>query len=332
MISSPTQTDDFEDALKVRKINDSLWEGVHPLRLPIQGARGVYGGHMCAQTLLVAIELAPGYVPLLFHSHFIKPGNPTMVCTYNVVNLSDTDDLCVRQVHLIQKDQLMYSAVCTLVKEGSGYRRDVVSVPRPPLTLKYEDPEKLNQSFHTDFIRNAYSDEFVDWRLCPEEEQQEPSERWISIWGRLHQSHKREAVDKRFNFVGLADLSDAAILTTLARVLHLNWNPTLDNPFHEQDDSKDARELMNMSLNGLHIFHYQAMSLDHHLYFHCDSFDAFNVIGDWTSIAYQYKISKNNRTLLRGHFYDKNGRCLASYVQEGLTILQPGVVPHEIRL
>lgn len=326
MIQAPDNTDDFEEALRVHQIDTNTWEGVHPLRLPIQGARGVYGGHMCAQTLLVAIESAPGYVPLLFHSHFIKPGNPRVVARYNVENIRDDVDICVRQIHLIQKGQVMYLALCTLVKKGSGYRRDLLQVPPPALTKKYRDPELLHQSFHTDFIRNAYSDEFVEHELCPEEKAQDASERWISLWSRLHQPHKSHVSDSKFNFVGLADLSDAVILTTLARVMHLDWNPTVDNPFEEYDEGKDARQLMHMSLNGLHLFHYQAMSLDHHIYFHCDDFDAFNVIGDWTSLAYQFKISKNHRSLLRGYFFDKNDRCIATFVQEGLTILHAGVV------
>lgn len=332
MVEAPTTNDDFEDALQVKQIDENTWEGVHPLRLPIQGARGVYGGHLCAQTLLVAIESAPGFVPLLFHSHFIRPGNPRVVCRYLVTRLSDDADKCIREVTLAQKDRVVFTAVCCLRKRGSGNGRDVVAVQPPELTRKYRDPEALRQSFHTDFIRNAYTDEFVDSSLCPQEQALEPTERWVSLWSRIHQPHKTRFKDDRFNFVGLADLSDAAILTTLARVLHLDWNPTINNPHDEYDDSKDARDLMDMSLNGLHLFHYQAMSLDHHLYFHCDDFNAFNVVGEWASLAYQFKVSKNNRSLVRGYFYDKNDKCIATFVQEGLTILRPGVVAHNSEL
>lgn len=326
MASIPNEVDDFEEALLVKQIDTNTWKGVHPLRLPIQGARGVYGGHLCAQTLLVAIEAAPGYIPTLFHSHFLRPGNPRVKCTYEVLRLSEDRDNCVLQIHLVQRQKLVFLAVCCLAKKGSGKKGDQFSVEPPNLTKKYRDPESLRQSFHTDFIRNAYSDEFVDHQLCPEEKSINPSERWVSLWSRLHQPHKQNFNDNKFNFVALADLSDAAILTTLARVLHLEWNPTLNNPHDDYDDSRDARDLMEMSLNGLHIFHYQAMSLDHHLYFHCEDFDAFNFVGQWASVSYQYKVSKNNRSLVRGYFYDKEDRCVATFVQEGLTILHPGVV------
>lgn len=52
---------------------------------------------------------------------------------------------------------------------------------------------------------------------------------------------------EQVQFFGLADLSDAA------------------NPSMEYDEAKDARDLMKISLNGLNLFHYQAMSLDHPL-------------------------------------------------------------------
>ena len=53
--AGPNPFPDFEEALRVIKIDDTHY-GAHPLRLPIQGARGVYGGHMMAQSLLVGIE------------------------------------------------------------------------------------------------------------------------------------------------------------------------------------------------------------------------------------------------------------------------------------
>lgn len=328
--------EDFEETLRVVKIDENTWHGAHPLSLPLPGARGVYGGHLMAQTLLVAIESSPGFVPSLFHCHFLRPGNPRQVCEYHVIKLRDDDELCVRQINLIQQGNAALSALCSFVRIGSGINKELnridVAVPPPPLAQKYRDPEKLHQTLHTEFLLNAYSDEFIDPLLCPEEDTQSPSERWICIWSKLHQPHKQRMDNSKYNYVGLADLSDAGILTTLARALHLHWNPTFDNPFEDFDEEKDARKLMKLSLNSIHLFHYQAMSLDHHLYFHSDDFDAFNIISDWISVAYQYKISRNNRTVVRGFFYDTSDRCVASFVQEGLTLMQPGVYKDDRKL
>ena len=68
-------SEDFEESFRVKKVGEWKWEGVHPLKLPLRLARGVYGGHTVAQTLLVGIESAPGYIPNSFHSYFIGPGD-----------------------------------------------------------------------------------------------------------------------------------------------------------------------------------------------------------------------------------------------------------------
>lgn len=318
----------FEEAFRVNKIDDETYVGAHPLRLPLAAARGVYGGHICAQTLLVAIESAPGFVPHAFHSHFIKAGKPTIPFTYRVKKLHDGKSFCMRQITVTQMEVVTYIAMCSLVRKGQEITSGDLNIMNkvPELHNKYPDPSKLTVVTHTDFIQNAYSEEFKDYTLAPEEDELRPSERWITVWSKLHQPSQKKFADPRYNYLGLAELSDAALLTTIARVLHLHWNPTVDNPYEDFDESKDARSIMRVTLNALHLFHYNAMSLDHHIYFHCDDFEnGFDVINDWLTLLYQFKILKNNRALVRGYFYNKKGNCVATVIQEGLTYMRPGV-------
>lgn len=312
---------DFEEAMAVQKINENTWIGRRPLGLPLPGARGVYGGHLVAQGLLVAMELAPGHIPHSFHIHFIKAGLAQTPITYTVTRLRE-GSFAQRQIVALQKGKTVFSAMCSLFQKGQRANSLQLSPQPSPLAQKYPDPDALRNVVHTDFVHNAYLDEFVDPSLCPEEDKMAPSERQITLWCKLH--HSGPLKDPRFNFVGLGDLSDAAVLTTLARALHLDWNPTLDNPYEAYDDLKDARRLMEVSLNIIHIHHYMAMSLDHTLYFHVDDFDDFKVM-DWLTMSYQFGISKNHRTLVRGHFFDPKGNCVATFVQEGLTYMRPGV-------
>lgn len=323
---------DFEEALSVRKVDEHTWEGVHPLNLPIAGARGTYGGHTFAQTLLVAMESAPGLVPHSVHSHFLRAGNAKVPCTYKVESLLDGDRFCRRQIKVVQNGKVSFIATISFVKKNT--EKDQGKTPAkstnyihhvPALQKKYPDPSKLHQSHHTDFINNAYSDEFLDYSLAPEEQHIPPSERWITLWSKLHQPHKKQFTRSMFNYVGLADVSDAAILTTMARALHMDWNPTKNNADQDFDPARDARHLMSVSLNALHIFHYEAMSLDHNVYFHTDDFDSFDVLNDYLTLTYQYKISSSGRTLVRGHFFNKSGDCVATFVQEGLTFMRRGV-------
>lgn len=318
---------DFEDALDVVQIDENTWEGKYPLRLPVPGARGVYGGHLIAQTLLVFIESAPGFLPHSFHCHFLRPGNAKVKCHYQVTKLNDGRNFAMRQIKVLQNKKCVLTAMCSLVRKGANVTSGEmnVMVPPPPLQQKYPDPNQLDQLIHTDFCQNAYSEEFLDYTKCPEETGQNPSERWITLWSKLFQPGKQLLKDPKFNYVALGELSDSAILTTLARALHLNWNPTMENPLQEYDEGKDARRIIDMSMNAMHIFHYMAMSLDHHLYFHTDNFESFDPVKDWLTLAYQYKISRNHRTLVRGFFYNSEGNCVATFAQEGLTYLHAGV-------
>lgn len=320
---------DFEEAFRVEQVDENTYIGAHPLRLPIHGARGVYGGHTCAQTLLVAMKLAPGYVPNLFHSYFIAAGDSKVPMEFTVQKISDTPDFCHRQIMVRQKDRNRFSCMVLLVRKGTKIeKRDMAAawqVPEPALKAKYPDPDTLHQVRHTDYMRQAYLDEFLDHTLCPEESNVPAAERWITVWGGIVNEDNRSMKDPMFNYVGLMDLLDLAILTTMARVLHLNWNPTEGNPHMEPDVNKDARILLQSSLNIIHIFHYDAMLLDHHVYFHSDDFEAFDISKEWLTFTYQMKRLSNNRTLVRGYYTNKKGECVASVVQEGLTPLFAGV-------
>lgn len=327
---------DFEEAFRVIKIDEFNYRGAYPLRLPITGARGIYGGHTTAQTLLVAIESSPlNFIPDAFHSYFIGAGDHRVPMEYKVDKIKEGANFLTRSIQATQKGKTKFTAIVSLVRKG--YRKESkldISIPYPSLSKKYPDPDKLKIVEHTTYIRNAYSPEFTDHKLCPEEDLLEPSERWITVWSGINnksENNRSSFKDARFNMIGLADLSDSALLTTLARILHLNWNPTLEHPFEEFDKYKDARLLLNESFNMLQLFHYNGMSLDHHLYFHMDDYDVVDICKDWVTLTYQAKRCNNNRTLIRGCLFDKDGKCITTVMQEGLTYFHHGV-PDQARL
>jgi acyl-CoA thioesterase II len=381
--------EDFEEQFRVKRTGRTTWEGVHPLRLPVKLARGVYGGNTISQTLLVAIESTKNgdevFVPEAFHLYFVKAGSAKVVMKYDVEFVYDDPVLAQRSIKLIQKDRVVATALCTLRKKGVGSKKPKVDIqcPVPDLKRKYPDPNKLRRTFHTDYVRNAYSDEFMDYKLTPEENKIDPAERWITVWSGttnviddkyasqkesllepvtetpifveeekdeendgilsalnwgpakvVPSKYQKSFSDPMFNFIGVGHLSDSALLTTLARVLHIPWNPTEDHPFLEYDRSKDARKIMAFTLNAIQIFHYLAMSLDHHIYFHIDNLEgdnAFDIVKEWLCFTYQVKRLSNNRALVRGHLFNNHEKCIATVIQEGLVYMVEGV-PENIKL
>ncbi|EGV64009.1 Thioesterase/thiol ester dehydrase-isomerase [Yamadazyma tenuis ATCC 10573] len=324
--------EDLEEAFRIVKVDEETYVGAHPLRLPIGAARGVYGGNTIAQALLVGITSSPAdFTPLAFHSYFIGPGKASTPMTFKVLKINDDGDIINRSIHAIQDGEIKFTALVTCIRKGAAVDDTFDFQKHPqPSHHQYRDPGALHTLRHTDYIRNAYTDEFVDPTLVPEEKALSPADRWINIWSGIHQ-HNNQFKDPRFGLVGIGGVSDSAFLTTLARVLHAPWNPTETKAFQEVDLDKDAKLLMNISLNMLHIFHYNAMSLDHHIYFHTQDSSDFDICNDWLTFNYQARRVSNNRTLVRGYFYNKSGKKLATVAQEGLTLAFKGfdTIPEE---
>lgn len=329
----PSKIEDFEEAFRVIKIDENNYVGAHPLRLPISIARGVYGGHICAQALLVGMESAPGYIPDSFHLYFIGAGNHKKPMSYKVTKVLDGEAYASRLIQVIQNDQIKSNCMVTLRKKGiltkKSSRDENLGSPYeiPRIHTKVDDPNKLHQVHHTDYIKNAYSDEFLDHNLVPEEKDQDPADRWITVYSAIEQPKLFK--NPLYNYVGIADLSDSALLTTLARVLHFPWNPTEKYSPEEFDSERDARVLLKLSMNILHVFHYNAMSLDHHIYFHTDDYEnAIDICQDWLTFTYQVRRLSNHRALVRAHMFNKEGSCVATVVQEGLAYLFSDVANH----
>ncbi|KAI5964675.1 uncharacterized protein KGF55_001744 [Candida pseudojiufengensis] len=359
---------DFEEALRVKKVDENNYIGAHALRLPVIGGRGVYGGHMIAQSLLVGIESTKNeetgeyFIPDSYHSHFINAGNYRIPMEYRVIKLFDDGIISKRAVLAHQKGKNRINCIITLRKQGTKTQHNHdESVSPPNFIIKHPNPDELRQTHHTDFVRNAYDDDFLDYRRTPEEKKLKISDRWITLFTGLKNipepgtkpelrtekffdaMDQPHSIDKlillpknsqsmknhMFNYVGLADISDSAFITTLARVLHTSFAPALEKgePYDEQ---RDATHIINSTLNAMHIFHYNAMSLDHHIYFHNNEYDptdgsAFDVCKDWLTLTYQMKRLNNSRLLCRGYIFNENQKCIATIVQEGLTILFDGV-------
>ncbi|RCK54954.1 Peroxisomal acyl-coenzyme A thioester hydrolase 1 [Candida viswanathii] len=371
LTSGPNPLPDFEEAVRVIKVDDTLYVGAHPLRLPVKGGRGVYGGHMIAQSLLVGIESTRDdktnkvFIPDSYHLYFIGAGNAKIPMNYTVEKLYDDENVSKRFIIAEQEGRHRLTCLITLRRPGTKPFHDSdnldISIPVPKIQLKHPDPDKLHQVQRTDFIRNAFGKEFMDYKECPEENELYAAERWLTVFtgirnqlkpgasletvveelpdaqGQMHTVEKsilrpkdsQSFKDPIYNFVGLADLSDSAFLTTMARILHIPWAPSIEID-DTYDPARDATYIMRSTLNAAHIFHYNAMSLDHHIYFHNEDYTSddgsgFDICKDWLAFTYQMKRLSNNRTLVRGFLFNEKHKCIATVVQEGLTIMQNGV-------
>lgn len=132
-----------------------------------------------------------------------------------------------------------------------------------------------------------------------EEDNISPAERqlsWYFKWGIENEGDFHQPLanlDSKYQYVGMASLTDTVYLTRLLRILRI------EDADHSQ------------------FIHYFSVSLDHTIYFHDDDFD----VTKWMSFTFKVTRFSHNRALCQGEVYNDKGVHVATIVQEGLVML-----------
>lgn len=301
---------------------DGKFQLKKPLTKPVRNRRGVYGGNLVGQALLVAIRTAPPhFLPHSLHSQFLKKVSDTEIIKYSVDSISNGTTFCNRTVRAFQGGVIKYIAHISLTKKNllaeaenayydyeekvqkvSDEDEEPEFVPKPfyfetpyPSWLAEESGERLYVDLHL-------ADRYIVYKiprrmLSLEDTRFEDSvpvtQRRMLFMVRLGKSEKEKDVDlpdAAFQYAGLGVLSDLYFLTRLARILRI--------------------ENVDLTLPS----HYFSVSLDHTMYFHDVGFDCT----DWMAFAFKTVRLVNNRVLLEGEMYNRAGQHVATIVQEGL--------------
>lgn len=302
------------------------YEGLVPLLKPAPTSRGVYGGNLCAQALVVAMEsvsASEDFVPHSLHSYFVKAGVDSVPCSFQVEKLNDGKNFANRLIRVLQNGELKYIVMVSLTKRNSidKARKEYVNNNKKPFPFefqtsvsptfyKYKASElEVNRGFdHSGLLEHKFPPNFVDHELSADEHLKSPGERDISFYIRLREEEKLES---KYRYAGFGMLSDSVYLTALSRVLHL---PKLPSG-------------LPISPTGGKEPYFFSVSLDHSIYFHDDNFDPT----EWSFVNFRAPRFSNNRVLLQAGYYDKKGKLYASIVQEGLVFFKEGV-EHKAKL
>ncbi|KAK6465304.1 thioesterase-like superfamily-domain-containing protein [Scheffersomyces coipomensis] len=294
------------------------YEGVNPLTKPMPRSRGVYGGNLCGQAIVVALETVPAdFVPHSLHSYFVKAGDDKIVCQYKVEKLSDGRNFANRLIKVLQNNDLKYIVMISLTKKNSMSNSikeyNLNADKKLPLPIEFQ--KEINSEFfkysrdelptYDNFeINNIFQYKFppnyIDHKLNDNEHQVSAADRELSFWIRINDDSTGKSLTP-YKYAGFGLISDSVFLSSLSRVLHL--------PNYE---------------NGLPIDsgpgHFFSVSLDHSIYFHDDAFEP----KDWIYVTFKTPRFSNNRAMLTAHYYDQNGKLFASIVQEGLVFFRNG--------
>lgn len=254
------------------------------------GSLNVFGGQVLAQSLNAACRtLSKQRVLHSLHSYFLEPGDLKLPITYSVEKIRDGGSFSTRCVTAFQNKKRMFILSCSFHKREKGYEHQM------PMKVNVKQPEELlswsciaeqygvfipRKMKH--FLGIERPIEFKPVQLInPLIKEDLPPV--MDVWFKLKGS--RENIELSLKQQILAYISDYNILTAC----------------------------LYPNASKAHFGNTQMASLDHAMWFYRD-FD----FSDWMLFSIDSPNSFGARGFSRGNMYTRNGKLIASIVQEGL--------------
>lgn len=330
------------ELITLRDIGPDIFTNARELWHP-PGARGVYGGAVIAQCLAAAQHTVPPPSPandnavFLIHSmhcYFVLAGDSTIPILYHVERVREGRSFVTRTVQARQRGKCIFTTTLSFMREGSGgeitvdHGWDMPEGVREGLEqiLQEEDDAKDKES-----ASNGVEAEgpFVSKRLgitnnsSPYPHHRKP-QAWIQCRGAISPSGGQHA-----HLSALAYMSDSWFIGTVSRAHHLmRENHTLynrtfpqhqDSPSSKRQTESEARKSSKNTFETPKRSIGMMVSLDHTIYFHRPR----EVKADeWMCTEMETPWSGEGRGLVMQRIWNKEGRLLATCVQEGLVRLQ----------
>jgi acyl-CoA thioesterase-2 len=271
--------------LDVEEIEVDLYRGTNS----DPGWIRVYGGQVVAQALAAAQRTVPDDRPVhSLHSYFLRPGEPQVPILYKVERERDGTSFSTRRVQAIQHGRPIFSMTASFHKAEAGFAHAAAmpEAPAPEALLSERELEAQSRDRTPEPWRTLWArrERPFDFRPVRPADPFAPSPRparaqhWFRTDGEV-------ADDPRLAACLLAYASDMTLLDTCLLPHAVSWtDPKL-----------------------------QAASLDHAIWFHAQYRPADFHLIDQASHA-----AGGGRGLNEGRIFARDGRLVASVVQEGL--------------
>lgn len=247
----------------------------------------LFGGQVLSQALSAAQQTITERPCHSLHGYFLRPGKVDIPVIFQVERIRDGKSFSTRRIMGIQNGQAIFSmdASFQVKEEGLHHQIDCQSVP-PPEALEDDRKVALRMSDLGPHGAWMTRERPFQIRSVIPIDQAPTAQTHQSVWIRFLAPIVHATTQQQL----LAYASDMGLVSTAA----LPHRP-------------------NIQRNRL-----QMASLDHSLWFH-DHFD----LNDWLLYVKDTPVSHSNRGLNRGSFFGRDGRLLASVIQEGLMRIAP---------
>ena len=277
------------DILNLEQLEHNLYRG----RSPQVGWQRVFGGQVIGQSLIAAQRtVADDRFVHSLHCYFMRAGDPAVPIIYQVDRLRDGGSFTTRRVTAIQHGHAIFSLECSFQVEEEGLEHQLpapLDVPQPEELASYF--ELLENTGHEipESVRKFWARERpleirpVNTKHYTTREKLPP---YQSVWMRMN----GPVPDSRqLQSAILAYASDMTLIDTVTF----------------------AHGRIGFDLE------IQMASLDHAMWFHRP-----HKLDDWLLYTHDSPTTIGSRGLARGFLFSRDGRLIASTVQEGLIRLR----------
>lgn len=275
---------DLIELLDLERIEENYYRG----QSTSIGSDRVFGGQVLAQALNAAVRTTPEDRTLhSLHAYFILPGMIKMPIIFQVDRIRDGGSFTTRRVKAIQNGEAIFlmAASFQLKQEGYDHQIEMPKVAMPENLMSWDEIAQKFGDFLPGAIKKFLNIErpihFKPVEL-PNPANPKKSKPFRHVWMKPKGTIEDNAA---LHQMALAYTSDYNLLTT-ALLPH-----------------GDVANFGNIQL----------ASLDHAMWFHRDfRWD------DWLLYAVDSPSASNARGFTRGNIFSRDGKLIASVVQEGL--------------
>jgi acyl-CoA thioesterase-2 len=272
--------------LDLEQIEINIFRG----RSPQVGWQRVFGGLVISQALVAASRTVDGRSPHSLHCYFLLPGDPSIPIVYEVERVRDGRSFATRRCTAVQHGRTIFvlSVSFQVDEEGLEHALKMPDVPPPEALAGVEEIKRAFGDEIPDGVRRYFDRERpIEFRPVDVSRyapgtagtaRSATQQIWMRASGRLPD-------DPAIHRAVLAYLSDMTLLDT-ALVSH-------------------GKSVFDGTM--------QVASLDHALWFH-RPFRA----DEWMLYDQESPNASGARGLCRGSLFSRDGRLIASVMQEGL--------------
>ncbi|WP_133406556.1 acyl-CoA thioesterase II [Parashewanella tropica] len=276
--------DSLLSLLSLEQIDDNIFRG-QPQDI---GFGHLFGGHVMGQALNAAKQtVSVDRTSHSLHSYFLRAGDPNKPIIYQVDNLRDGGSFSARSVHAIQSGRPIFMMTCSFQAKEQGLEHQITmpAVPGPEGILNHQELAKALASSIPENILSMFTRPTpIEMRMINPQNPLAPkkSEPVKHVWMR---ANGKVPSDQRIHKYLLAYASDFNFLLTAAQPHGLSF----------------MTPGMKMA------------TIDHSMWFHHEV-----NMNEWLLFSIESPSSSGGRGFVKGHFYNKQGKLVASATQEGL--------------